>query len=342
MNGVLALVAAATLGIDVGWQPLDDGGFEYIIQLEPQTLDSLRDGQDLSSHLPPSLQGVRTYRITVGNGPLPHKGEPPPVTAGAAAVAKIPATDGTPVTTFQNPPPPAANVPASPNFAPSGANAPGGAGGRRYGAGITNAGPVDNSGTSSAQPGLLQGLPPPPADPSVPPLHTDSDPASTIPPAAPQYEPPATSRPSLDPAPASPGYTQSPPPGTAEPAGSPASAAPNFSFPGAPTSTRTPPKADPPSSPPADAAAERFKQREAAAAKSTPVDEETKDTTTKDRAVTKEPTPWLPLIGTLLALFASLGANVFLGWNTSSWPAATEPWPRNCTPVSRRSAEGGK
>jgi hypothetical protein len=322
MNAVLAIVAAATLGIDVGWQPLDDGGFEYIIQLEPQTLDSLRDGQDLSSQLPPSLQGVRTYRITVGNGPLPHKGEPPPVTASAAAVAKVPATDGTPVTAYQAPPPPAANVPANPNFAPNGSYVPNGAGGRRYGAGITNAGPVENTNTATAQPGLLQGLPPPPADPSVPPLHIEAEPAPTVPPSNPPYEPPsATTRPSLggdprDAASASPGFTPSPPPTAAEPAAG-SSAAPNFSFPGASTSSRTPAKADAPAAPSEELATERFKKREAEeAAKKTAPEEEEKDASGKDHASAKEPTPWLPLIGTMLALFASLGGNVFLGWNT--------------------------
>ncbi|HVU90022.1 MAG TPA: hypothetical protein VHD36_22005, partial [Pirellulales bacterium] len=326
MNGVLALVAAATLGIDVGWQPLDDGGLEYIIQLEPQTLDSLRDGQDLSSQLPPSLQGVRTYRITVGNGPLPHEGEPPPATPNPAAVAKVPATGPVPQTTYQVPPPPAAEVPSNPNFAPSGATAPNGmtgptpgpngTGGRRYGAGITNAGPVGNNAPNSnvpnsgAQPGQLN-LPPPPADPSVPPLHTEADPAPTTPPSNPPYEPPAaTTRPSLgtDPggtAPTSPGFMQSPMPSAPVGAGN-SSSAPGFSYPGASPAMRGEPKAaPPPASAPAESAVERFKQREAESAKKTAAAEEEKETPTKDRASAKEPTPWLPLIGTLLALFAS-------------------------------------
>jgi len=75
-----AILAAATLGLDVGWQPLPDGGFEYIIQIEPETLESLKNGEDLRSEIPPFLRGVRSYRITVGNAPLPHEGEPPPVT----------------------------------------------------------------------------------------------------------------------------------------------------------------------------------------------------------------------------------------------------------------------
>ncbi len=227
MNGVLAIVAAAALGIDVGWQPLDDGGFEYIIQLEPQTLESLRDGQDLSSQVPPFLQGVRTYRITVGNSPLPHEGEPPPATANTAAVAKVPATGAAPPPTYQYTPPPAAEVPTNPNFAPNAT------GGMRYAPNSTSAAPTYGG---SSQPGQLH-LPPPPADPSVPPLHSEAESAPTTPPSSPPYEPPsATTRPSLGTdtnttSPASPGNMQNPPPSAAEPAGSSPSAAPSFSFP---------------------------------------------------------------------------------------------------------------
>jgi hypothetical protein len=38
-------IAAAALGIDVGWQPLPEGGMEYIIQIAPQTLETLKAGE---------------------------------------------------------------------------------------------------------------------------------------------------------------------------------------------------------------------------------------------------------------------------------------------------------
>lgn len=77
MNVVALTLLTTVLGVDVGWQPLGDGGFEYIIQIEPQLLDTLKSGNDLVSDLPPELWGVRTYRITVGNGRLPRVGERP-------------------------------------------------------------------------------------------------------------------------------------------------------------------------------------------------------------------------------------------------------------------------
>jgi hypothetical protein len=78
MTGVLVCLSAAVLGVDFGWQPLADGGVEYIIQIEPQMLDSLQDGQSLSSALPAFGHNIRRYRIVVGTADLPHHGEPLP------------------------------------------------------------------------------------------------------------------------------------------------------------------------------------------------------------------------------------------------------------------------
>jgi hypothetical protein len=80
MTGMLALCASmAAVGVDYGWQPVAGGGIEYIIQIEPQMLDSLRAGQDIFSDLPRTASNIRTYRITSGTGPLPHHGEPLPL-----------------------------------------------------------------------------------------------------------------------------------------------------------------------------------------------------------------------------------------------------------------------
>lgn len=77
MNALILCVATAALGIDVGWQRLPEGGMEYIIQLDPQTLEILRAGEPIRSDIPPSAGGVRSYRIVVGTQKLPR--EMPPV-----------------------------------------------------------------------------------------------------------------------------------------------------------------------------------------------------------------------------------------------------------------------
>ena len=35
MHGLALLLAAASVGVDYGWQPGPDGALEYIIQLDP-------------------------------------------------------------------------------------------------------------------------------------------------------------------------------------------------------------------------------------------------------------------------------------------------------------------
>ncbi len=66
------MLAAAVLGVDVGWQPLPGGGMEYIIQIEPELLDALRRGEVVVSQVPPQVKDVRQYRIVVGRGRLPR------------------------------------------------------------------------------------------------------------------------------------------------------------------------------------------------------------------------------------------------------------------------------
>jgi hypothetical protein len=106
MTGICVMIAAATLGIDYGWQPVAGGGIEYIIQIEPQMIEALKDGRDIASDLPSDLRGVRCYRITVGTGPLPHQGDPPPVEPRGATK---PAAATMPITA-----PPAARIPDMP------------------------------------------------------------------------------------------------------------------------------------------------------------------------------------------------------------------------------------
>lgn len=75
MYGVALMLTMATLGVDYGWQPGEDGQMEYIIQIEPELVDTLREGKvDLLSEIPPELQGVKRFRIRVGKGPVPRKG----------------------------------------------------------------------------------------------------------------------------------------------------------------------------------------------------------------------------------------------------------------------------
>jgi len=70
MNHFAAVVLVLTLGVDVGWQPLEDGELEYVVQIEPDLWELMRDGEEITSELPPDIRGVRRYRIKVGTEPL--------------------------------------------------------------------------------------------------------------------------------------------------------------------------------------------------------------------------------------------------------------------------------
>ncbi len=82
MHTFLLCVATAVVGVEVGWQRLPEGGMQYIIQLEPQTLEALRAGEAIESDIPPSAGEIRSYRLIVGKKVLPR--ETPPATAKTA------------------------------------------------------------------------------------------------------------------------------------------------------------------------------------------------------------------------------------------------------------------
>jgi len=85
MHGI-SLLLAAVIGVDVGWQPTEEGDLEYIIQISPEQLRTLRAGDEIEVGVRPMLRPVRRYRIIVGNEPLPRQtarpaiGGPPPDT----------------------------------------------------------------------------------------------------------------------------------------------------------------------------------------------------------------------------------------------------------------------
>lgn len=84
MNAI-ALAVACTMGIDVGWQPVEDGpGVEYILQLDAESLEVLQGGEMFVSDIPAQVRDIRRLQISFGTRKLPRKlpkliSPPPPV-----------------------------------------------------------------------------------------------------------------------------------------------------------------------------------------------------------------------------------------------------------------------
>jgi hypothetical protein len=89
--------AVTAQAVHMGWQMLPDGGIEYLVQVEPELLDSfIRDGGCASSALPPTLRDIRSIRILVGNEKLPNQDNlagPPQSPPAAASENQKPAAN---------------------------------------------------------------------------------------------------------------------------------------------------------------------------------------------------------------------------------------------------------
>jgi hypothetical protein len=87
----------AVVGIDVGWQPLQEGGAEYIIRLDPQSLEALKAGEPIESDIPPGAGDVRSFKFYLGMEKPPRISPPskpiksPPVST--ADGARMPASN---------------------------------------------------------------------------------------------------------------------------------------------------------------------------------------------------------------------------------------------------------
>ena len=73
MGGLLVLLAVAATSVTYGWQPDGNKGVEYIVQVSPDKLAQVRDTGEITSTIPPELQGhVSRVVIRVGNGQVPR------------------------------------------------------------------------------------------------------------------------------------------------------------------------------------------------------------------------------------------------------------------------------
>jgi len=89
MMFLAALVGTdAPANVEVGWRPLPSGGMQYLIQIDPMTVEVLRTGQAIESYIPPHVKDVRGFQVGIGRGKLPRIDPPvvsPPVSGQKSA-----------------------------------------------------------------------------------------------------------------------------------------------------------------------------------------------------------------------------------------------------------------
>ena len=90
MYALMLCVATAAAGINAGWERMPEGGMQYIIQLDPPTLEKLQAGTAIESDIPPNAGEVRSFRIVVNTKKLPRETPLPAATTPKAAEPRAP------------------------------------------------------------------------------------------------------------------------------------------------------------------------------------------------------------------------------------------------------------
>jgi hypothetical protein len=72
MNGVALALTLATLGVDYSFRTAEEGQVEYTIQIEPEFLKSLAEGEEIHSDVPAEAGHVQRVCVRIGTTPVRH------------------------------------------------------------------------------------------------------------------------------------------------------------------------------------------------------------------------------------------------------------------------------
>jgi hypothetical protein len=93
MNVASLAIVVAALGVNFGWQPSpeDPKSYEVLMQVEPELLDVMQDGQQIpiESHVPAHVAPIRNIRVVVGTEELPRTAIAAPRNAKANATSDL-------------------------------------------------------------------------------------------------------------------------------------------------------------------------------------------------------------------------------------------------------------
>jgi hypothetical protein len=130
MIRIIAILIANLFVVDYGVMPDGKESSVYVIQIEPEVAGQLVEGYVIESVIPPELQGIRKFRIQIGNEKLTKP--TPPIVVSEGDAAKVPDVlaapsdvlvgeasdidiDAFPVPTDPAPTPPAETLPLIPD-----------------------------------------------------------------------------------------------------------------------------------------------------------------------------------------------------------------------------------
>lgn len=72
MNGVALVLALSALGVDYSWRTTDEGQLEYVIQIEPEFIKALADGEEIHSDVPAEAGPLQRLCVRIGTTPAKH------------------------------------------------------------------------------------------------------------------------------------------------------------------------------------------------------------------------------------------------------------------------------
>ena len=73
-TGVTSAMFPQAPGVQFGWQPVSREQLEFIVQVSPERMTTLRTGEDIVGDMPIDLPNVARLRIISGNAALPRQG----------------------------------------------------------------------------------------------------------------------------------------------------------------------------------------------------------------------------------------------------------------------------
>ena len=70
MNGLILAFVVASGGIETTWEKNKEGDVVYVVQLDDQAINALKQGYSITSALPDELSQLKSIRLQYGNRKL--------------------------------------------------------------------------------------------------------------------------------------------------------------------------------------------------------------------------------------------------------------------------------